>query len=798
MYSRVDAENLSELLLPISQRKSGQGVFFVRVCQYGPEGKDGLWQFHEAARSKGVIIEGQIANPDERQLNYFYEQAGTAFQAEPAFIVDILQKWMPRMQPRHRQEFAQALCVQFAELLRRGKTASILKNIYTKMMCWLYYKFERLMPYLGDDNPPRLLYEAPSITNHELIVLRILAAMGADILLLETAGEQAYLKHDPQSEYSQQLSVGGSPFPPGFTLKAWRKEMAAPPPRPASPSPRSGNTVAPSLSRQVNGSGAVNQVGRPSVVPASSRPSLESRFPAPSLSPCTNAWMKQAEYTEILTPLGKRGDDFRLFYNAFIRIKGVFDKLNFVSELHQFYQKYKLTNRNIVIVDDELPMPDPEATNKIRRRSYRTVEELIVDLAGNLPASANVELQRLMQRSFVRTMMYAAQQEPNVNRLVVSAVYLLCWIQQYQSELFRGYKGREVPCFVLMGGCRNKHDALFMRYLSQIPVDVLILACDTSRLCTLNADNLLELSGEESLEVSKFPRDGAALQLRTSAATAEQEATAMLFTDTGMYRHHQFDRAVALTLRTTYDEIFILWKSELKYRSNFQTANQTVSMPVVYAKVSGVEKGNVDKYWLKIKSLLGNETRLFTSSPIFDTNQGNPYQALAGKAIRDGKLKREILKEHRQYPFGLLREALQEHILDKVQQMLDCKLIKGTFVNGTEYTVLSTILNIDKSLVRTLQSFDFAKKNPKIVSICTTEQVCSLEDAILLTFLNLVGFDIVMFVPTGYQTIERYLNDNFPVEHQIGEYVYDLSVPDFESLQIKGHSWLESLLNRGN
>ena len=169
------------------------------------------------------------------------------------------------------------------------------------------------------------------------------------------------------------------------------------------------------------------------------------------------------------------------------------------------------------------------------------------------------------------------------------------------------------------------------------------------------------------------------------------------------------------------------------------------------------------------------------------------------KAIKNGKLKREEIKAHRQYPFGLIREELQEHIFDKLQTMLDRKLIKGTFVNGTEYTIVATVLNMKKELLRMLQSFDFTKKNPKIVCISTNDQTASLEDTIMLTFLNLVGFDIVIFVPTGYQTVERYLNDNYPVEHQIGDYVYDLTVPNFNALPpIKSRSWLDNILKRGN
>lgn len=95
-----------------------------------------------------------------------------------------------------------------------------------------------------------------------------------------------------------------------------------------------------------------------------------------------------------------------------------------------------------------------------------------------------------------------------------------------------------------------------------------------------------------------------------------------------------------------------------------------------------------------------------------------------------------------------------------------------------------------------LQSFDFTKKNPKVVCISTAEQSPSLEDAILITFLSLVGFDVAIFVPTGYQTIERYLNDNMPVVHQAGDYLYDLRVPDFNALPPQKKPFLDHLFHR--
>ena len=172
---------------------------------------------------------------------------------------------------------------------------------------------------------------------------------------------------------------------------------------------------------------------------------------------------------------------------------------------------------------------------------------------------------------------------------------------------------------------------------------------------------------------------------------------------------------------------------------------------MIYAKISGVEGGNIQAYWQKIKTLSeAANTLVCKQFPLFSARAANPCQTLAVKSIRNGKLDRAAIKGSRQYPFGLLREDMQEHILDKVQGMLDQRAIKGTFVNGTEYAVLAAVLHMGKEILRLIQGFDFTKKNPKIVVINTRDQQASLEDAILLTFLSRLGFDVVLFVPTGF------------------------------------------------
>ena len=144
-----------------------------------------------------------------------------------------------------------------------------------------------------------------------------------------------------------------------------------------------------------------------------------------------------------------------------------------------------------------------------------------------------------------------------------------------------------------------------------------------------------------------------------------------------------------------------------------------------------------------------------------------------------------------------MREEIQEYMLDKLQYLIEQNSIKGVFENGTEYTIVAVALHLQKEWLRKIQNFDFTKKNPKVVYVHTEEKKVTLEDAILLAYLNVLGFDIVLFVPTGYQTIEPYFRGKVIEEHQLGEYMYDLQLPDWNRTSSDDKSsWLDKFFRR--
>ena len=247
-----------------------------------------------------------------------------------------------------------------------------------------------------------------------------------------------------------------------------------------------------------------------------------------------------------------------------------------------------------------------------------------------------------------------------------------------------------------------------------------------------------------------------------------------------------------------YEEIGILWKEEIKYRPSFSTVEDEVHIPVIFAKVSGVKDGLVPQYWRSIKELVTEDTYVIKSAPFIEPTAPNPMRSYAAEFYKNGRLAKDKIKSHPSYPYGFLREEIQDYILDKLKLLMEQKVIRGTFENGAEYTTIATVLNLPKEIVRLIQKFDFTKKNPKLIYIHTTEQIISLEDSILTAFLNRVGFDVVFFVPTGYQNVEKHFNRKLMEEHQIGEYMYDLHVPNLESSLFKTRiSWRDKLFKRG-
>ncbi len=757
MFNHIHIKDLEDYFVELHARKE-KGGYFYRINGYSDNIARFIKKYYETARKSGVVIEGKIQNPDQKNLAYYQEIMGLDFRLDMSFILQSLQKWLPRMNEYQRNVVGKSIYNSLLEMRMAGKTENMLKNAYIKYMCWLYYKFERIINQLGNNCVPKILYEG-EISHYELMLISILSNAGCDVILLQYKGDQAYLKEDKESKLSEVYDLESQiGFPQNYSLKAVRAEMQE---------EFNNQLLYGTLPKHIN---------------------------------CTNAWIKGKGLDDFLEPVLTRGNDENLYYNCFCRINGVEDKLTYANELYQFHQALVSGKRKVVVVNGEIPSVTPEEVSQIKRNNYTKQDQMIRDLSNNIRYTYNVELQRALNKAFVDVILEVGKDAGcTLNKLINKAVYILCWLNRYQVQLFSNWKLPEISCFIHMGACKNDNEVLFLKFLSKLPVDVLILNPNLNEKCILNDRFLYEINHTESLAMTEFPLQNTQVRIGTAAFHAERELDTLMYHESGIYRNQQYSKANSICLQTMYEEIRILWDQELKYRPNFSVTNGVVSIPVIFSKICGVKDGMVQNYWNSIRELLTEDTLVIKKCPFVDSLDANSIKSLATEFYRNGRIQKEKIKHHPKFLYGYLREDVQDMILEKLQILIDQRTIKGTHENGTEYTIVSTILNLPKEILRMMQKFDFTKKNPKIVYISTTEKTISLEDSIIMAFLNLMGFDILFFVPTGYQTIEKYFNSIIMEEHQIGEYKYELTVPNLEEVSLNNTrlSWREKFLRRG-
>ncbi|MDE7365389.1 MAG: YceG family protein [Ruminococcus sp.] len=692
-----------------------------KITNITPSTESFLNDYRTEAVKYGTVLENGIPNPDTKNIQYCNQVISADFQNDVKYIKTEMKKLLDGANSGALTFLAQSIYNEFCILKQNGKNDNVLRNTFIKFMCWFKFDFSNTMYYLNSPFVPKVLYYG-TVKHYEALFMKILHKAGCFIVVVQNGGDSAEISDVSEIQFN------------GYTSSA---SKSAPVSR-TSPAPVSALHV---KNEDIK---------------------IQAKWHS-----CTNIWTIQTSMDNITKK--SRGNDSTIYYNCFIQINGVNSKADYLSSLIQMYKAVK--SRNHVIVNKEIPLPDNNETSKFRVMSHDNILSVIKELAGFIPE--NSDINRQIKSVFIDFLIDESQ-KANVNASVIrnSGIYLLCYLERYKEILFRNWKYPDIAVFIFMGAVKNKKTAMFLNFLAELPVDVLVLRPDLSTESLLDGKMLAEINYVDSLVVDSFPNENTRISIGTTAYHAEQEINQIMSENSVAFTNRQHKKAVAVCLRTMYEEIEQLWQEELKFRPNFSADDESVVMPVIFTKVSGVKDGDVTQYWRDIKRLVTEETFLIRKVPFMKPLQNNQMN---WSFSTNGKICREVIKSHASYRYGMLRNEIQEHIFDCMQRVLDSKMIK----NVSEQKIVGVILNIDMTFINMIQNIDFTKKNPKVVCIITNENAVSEEDAVMLAFLSTTGFDVVFFVPTGYQTAEKYYIDGVVNEHQNGEYIYNLSVPDF-------------------
>ena len=713
-----------------------KGVYFYRINSYDETILEFIRKYYDLAKREGAIIDKNIENPTADNIAYFNEIIGDKYVHGPGFMSEALKKWLPRIKDYQRASIADGIYDTLEVLRRQGKNIDILKNNFIRIMCWLYYNFYNIMERLGNDDVPKIIFWG-NVNFSELSTLKILSNAGADIILVQPGGDSKYMTIDPKSEYSIDLGMGSESFPAGFDLQWLLKQHEE------------------DKSKRLLYSNKANAKAN------------------------TNTWLSGDLFEDLKNT--RRGENTSFFYNMFARINGCDNRNTYVNNLYLLYQDLKKANRSIKVINNKITNPSVDEISKIKRGNYANENQLIMDLKKNINLKSNTFID-VARDAFVDTMIETGKlMNMDLNKMMNKGIYILCWFQRYIPDLLGNTDIHSpAPILIYFGNVETDTESLFLNMVAKLPIDVIIFNPE-KKGDKLTGERLYEVHFEETLKVNEYPTDGNNLSMGTMAYNAERDLDTMMYSDTGMYRDMQFSKANIIKLSTTYEEIKIYWKQEARFRPNFSTVDDIVNIPVMFAKISGVANSDTDTYFQNIKDLLTDTTLIYKNENIYDRNC--TVAAGVPSFFKNGRLDREGIKHSQIYKYDYLRAETQDYILDKLSELLRRKTIAGTGQNGTEYKIITIVLDLPKEILRFIQSFDFTKCPPKLIIVNTTETVISLEDSIIVAFLNLIGFDIVFFIPTGYDNVNKYFNNQIMEEHIIGNYLYDIAIPDFNRLR---------------
>lgn len=733
-----EIKDLEICFLPLDRRTPPQPCFF-RIIGRDAEGKLAalLARYRAAADKEGAVLEG-LNNPREEEIRRFYKEAGAQFSLDAPLIARQVTLWLGQLRAVQRPLLCRALMDVLSTLQTQGLNDHILKNVYTKFMCWLREPLGRVLSKLGGPEPPKILFVG-DVSRHEVHFLRLLHLAGCDVWYLHFLSGASYDRADPQGLFSRRISG----------------ELQSPPPPPPPPWTDAGQDL------------------------------------------CLNQWVDRPAWEAILLPSAQRtGGTSGSTCCLFAVLLGADERKTYRNRLFNLKQALDGANRTWLLAVERLPPPSPAETNAFRLPSQdQSRPRLIRALAERMPAGR--PWTALAQRAL--TLVLERQPEQNENRFYNTAVRLACWIRRYGEQLFAKPRGAFPPALLYYGSISEPEISLLWA-LARMGADVLCFSPEKDGVFARHflPHDWIEFSFDGSLPPESFPQRAEKVLAPTTAYDAAQELDHLLYSDTGMFRDRQFTRSQPVTLKTTYDEVSQLWPEEAQYRPSFRAEDGVVYVPNLFSKICGVDKGDLTLYWDRIQAMLTPDTYLITSLPFLQP-QTDPQRFSKGAArafLHNGRLDPKAIKAYPAYRYGYLPEDTQNYILEKIQALMDYDLI----VDGgpdLHAVMLSVLMNLDKELLRLLQSFDFTRAIPKILIVDATETMFSLEECILLAFLNLVGFDIAVFTPTGYRNLETHIRPDSFNTLNVGEFRYDLTIPDLHSRRPGGKSgWLDRLLGK--
>lgn len=411
-------------------------------------------------------------------------------------------------------------------------------------------------------------------------------------------------------------------------------------------------------------------------------------------SVCRNAWMKEPDP---LQEIQRRPEGLN---TIFCEIKGTNCIANYAEDLF----KLRRSLSDCIVINGKIPNP--------------TVDEGRQEVNG----IAKPVLQRFLR-------------EKRITGNDAKVLKALCC--RYFSQVSKA----KVGTLLYYGSITEKKEIQLLDFAKELPIDVIILNHAKEESYDFKGDFMV-IEEEFASPLAQFPEE----VLATGAASVEKTLDQVLYGDENFSRPNQYSDVESIILNVTKEDVTGLWSEEIKMRTGYGIENGKVIVPTLYAQITGLGNFSKRSYIDFVSDLTQNSmcfvTEALEISPI-KLKGDSSLKTMSDKHFNK-KFAEKVLS---MTPLSILSQEKQNLLVEKANEMIK----KYKFNSIWDVLTFAGILfAIPEALAQLIHVWDLTKVNPKIVMVLTGTRKLESKEEVMLQYLHAIGFDVLLFVPTGY------------------------------------------------
>ncbi|MBS4190925.1 YceG family protein [Bacillus sp. FJAT-49705] len=354
---------------------------------------------------------------------------------------------------------------------------------------------------------------------------------------------------------------------------------------------------------------------------------------------------------------------------------------------------------------------------------------------------------------------------------------------------------QSMPKFLWYGDS-NKSQEYFLYFLIELGCDIIYFSPSGDDMLSSIGGNQIGVfvySYPERKQAESFP-----IEKRRRSATvaykASREIESILNQEgSGLYKPWQLRdyTPISVTLKTTYDELFILIKEKAMIRPNFEVKNGQVKIPSIFAKIHGVSK-NRKEYWDRLQFISENEYSLLIKRFPFTNIVNNDFRFHYRNALgKDGLLDPQKMVSAHYWKYQHLPTGLQNGIATAIRNICAKPYLKPAHHENIEEIksyLFAQGMQIPASVLQFMQKFDYSQDVPKLILYNNElNGTMTRTDAALLLLLNQFGIDIVLYNPSGHNDLENFIDEGVYDVHWLEDVVFEQELKEPSLLKkVKG------------